>query len=143
MLFSIICLTLSAAIWYAIFKYRIHFHVTYTSPKKRDFKPSNTDSGLLRSIRPQESAPVPPIRGKLTVSHEPLRRGSDTSRPDSRRGNPSTPDSETRKDVESALRNLGCRPAIAKAAAARATQESTDFDKALKLAIGYATSEAA
>ena len=144
MLFSIICLTLSIAIWAFILKKRIHIHVTYTSPKTTRVKPttSKPDRGILRPLRPEASTPLPPIRGGTTLFNEQLRRGSDTSRPDSRRGNPPTPDSETRKDVESALRNLGCRPGIAKAAAARATQESTDFDKALKFAIGYATTEA-
>lgn len=218
-MFSALCLTLSAAIWFYILKYRVHFHATYTPTKTRKAratgpKSANTDNGILRPVRPEESRTIPPIRRQTAISNEPLRGGGNQGRPDARRRNPPAPgaqnltdvgaadnaettistqtgkdrgrndrgrlnrisprsslsgqpqrhagsnqrDSEALhseaaekaleqstncKDVESALRNLGCRPAIARGAAARATKEANDFQTALKLAIQYATTEAA
>lgn len=127
-MFSAACLLISAGILFYVLKYRVHIHVTYTP----------TNIARSRSRVDRENQRVPDEMGTARQDARTRRRSPGVERSirvaDS--GNAAHPELA---DIASALQNLGCSRVVAKQSAQRATQESQDFDSALKLAIRYAT----
>lgn len=110
-MFSCLSLTISAAILYFVLRYRVHVHVSYT-PRRRAARPAQSSRRTSRCM-PEEVRPVQ---------------------------SPAVPSPVRQKDLESALRNLGCKPAQAKEAAGRAMfHQDPEFPAALRRAIDYAS----
>jgi len=135
-MFSTLCLTLSSGILFYVLKYRVHIHVTYTPKRSK----SQNSIGRRKQGDKTLFVPIPDIgRGTVSRLDQPAarlgQRGPDHDESDDRirRGS----------EIQSALRNLGAKPATARAAAAKAIAQTNDFDQALKLAIQYATTKEA
>lgn len=127
-MYSVLCLTLSSAILFFILRYRVHIHVTYTA------EPTPQSRGSRRRPRTGDHSPQTQRNGN--GRRLPMRSRDADSDVSAMAGAPA-------REIESALRNLGAKPATARAAAAKAIQQTNDFDEALKLAIQYATTKEA
>jgi len=149
-MFSALCLLISSGILFFILKYRVHVHLQYTPTRrtaanaKADIakRPCSNrvgnDQGGIRRVSPM--APGPSVSGKPFGYAGVLPRSAQAIRGNAAAGATGrTADRPTlTQDVTAALKNLGCAPTAAKAAAERATKETNDLDNALRLAIAYA-----
>jgi hypothetical protein len=132
-MFSATCLILSAAILFYILKYRVHIHVHIT----------RESSGIRQSVRPARPAKVSSVPRHAPKSDDRLRMLNTGLSPSGSGTRENESQQATTADLVSALRNLGATSGAARIAAARAAKETQDFGQALKLAIQYATKEAA
>jgi len=118
---SAACLLVSAAILFYILKYRVHIHVTYEAqrtPGRSERKGRTVSAKVGAATR----STVRPIRQRLERD-EPGSSKLDRS-------------GDNLREVTSALINLGCAPAHARKAAARACSSGAqDFDALLRRAI--------
>jgi hypothetical protein len=110
---SILCALISLAVLFFILKYRIHIHVTYQSSSRGSSRP-RVKAGNVSSIHPAKG-----LRGR-----EP--RGADSL---------SAGDDLPRKEIQSALVNLGVERKRASEVAERVCGKPGSFDERLREAI--------